>query len=239
MEQGFVQLQLTPIAVPASQLIDRLSTVVLDHATTGRIIQTKWNPDDIDLPIRVNVRRSLWIWENVRKALDTPEIFYLPAAYSDRDHQGLTKEEVMRDTRLCAVPGWSIGLIEPIPIMPPQGQGKIIGGRSQLEASSTPHEYLCTLSTPTYQGEAGWTPEDLVTHFVTQLEATNQVSHDRSDGNALWLLGAYLPYSGPGLAKLVLVGYWARVSGRMEISAHRSANRLRGWVARSMVRLGI
>ena len=143
----------------------------------------------------------------------------------------------MQQTRLCAVPGWSVGLIEPIPIMPQQGQGKIIGGRKQLEEYSTPRDYLRTLSTPTYQGETGWTPEDFLTHFITQLETTNQVSHDRHDRNALWLLGAYMPNSMPN-AELVPVGYWDRDAGRrMRVSAHRTGNRLRAWVARSTVRL--
>ena len=237
MRQGFTQLQLTPIAMPTSQLIDRVKTAVLRHNAAGKIFQTKQDSTDADMPVRVNAE-PIWIWDMVRQAVDTTNLVYFPQAYTDRDHQGLTKEEVMQKTRLCAVPGWSVGLIEPIPIMPQQGQGKVIGGRKQLEAYSSPHDYLRTLSTPTYQGETGWTPEDFLTHFVTQLETTNQVSHDRYDSNALWLLGSYMPNSGFGLGKLVPVGYWARVRGLMDVSAHRSGNRLRGWVARSTVRLG-
>jgi hypothetical protein len=237
MRQGFTQLQLTPIAMPTSQLIDRVIIAVLEHASAGRIIQTKQNPTDADIPVRVSTAKPLWIWDKIRQAVDTPDLVYFPRAYTDRDHQGLTKEEVMRETRFCAVPGWSAGLIEPVPVMPQQGQGKTIGGRRQLEAYSTPDDYLQTLSTPAYQGETGWTPEDFLTHFVTQLETTDQVSHDRYDSNALWLLGSYIPDSGPGLAKLVPVGYWARVRGKIDVSAHRSRNRLKGWVARSAVRL--
>ena len=238
MRQGFTRLQLTPIAMPMPQLIDRVKSAVLRHAAAGEIMQTKQNPTDADIPVRVNTGKPIWIWDTVRQAVDTPNLVYFPQAYTDRDHQGLTKEEVMQNARLCTVPGWSVGLIEPVPIMPQQGQGEVIEGRRQLEASSTPHDYLRTLSTPTYQEETGWTPEDFLTHFVTQLETINQVSHDRYDGNALWLLGSYMPNSGFGLGKLVLVGYWARVRGLMDVSAHRSGNRLRGWVARSTVRLG-
>jgi len=238
MRQGFTQLQLTPISMPASQLIERVKTAILKHAAAGKIIQTKQNSTDADLPVRVNTGEPMWIWDRVRQALDTPNLVYFPQAYTDRNHQGLTKEEVMQPTRLCAVPGWSVGLIEPNPIMPQLGQGKVIGGRKQLEAYSTPRDYLRTLSTPTYQGETGWTPEDFLTHFITRLETTNQVSHDRYDSNALWLLGSYMPNSMP-TPHLVLVGYWSREAGRkMYLSAHRTGNRLRGWVARSMVRLG-
>ena len=137
------------------------------------------------------------------------------------------------------MPGWSVGLIDPVPVMPQQGQGKTIGRRRQLEAGSTPRDYLRTLSTPAYRGETGWTPEDFLTHFVTQMETANQVSHARYDRNALWLIGAYVPDLGRrGLTNLVLVGYWDRPKGRMYLSAHRSGNRFKGWVARSTVRLG-
>jgi hypothetical protein len=238
MRQGFTQLQLTPIAMPTLQLIDRVISAVLKHATAGNIIQTKHSPTDADIPVRVNPGKPLWIWDMVLQVMDTPHLIYFPQAYTDRDHQGLTKEEVIQETSLCAVPGWSVGLVEPIPIMPQQGKSKIIGGRRQLEACSAPNDYLRTLTTPTYQGETGWTPEDFLTNFATQLETTNQVSHDRYDANALWLLGSYIPYLGIGLGRLVPVGYWARVRKGMDISAHRSGNRLIGWVARSMVRLG-
>jgi len=237
MRQGFTQLQLTPIAMPTSQLIDRVKSAVLKHAAAGKIFQTKQNSSDADNPVRVHAGEPIWIWDRVRQALDTPNLVYFPQDYTDH-HQGLTKEEVMQKTRLCAVPGWSVGLIEPIPIMPQQGQGKVIGGRKQLEAYSSPQDYLRTLSTPTYQGETGWTPKDFLTHFITRLETTNQVSHDRSDGNALWLLGSYMPNSMPN-ARIVPTGNWARDAGRrIYLGAHRTRNRLRDWVARSTVRLG-
>ncbi|MCX6682403.1 MAG: hypothetical protein NTY71_05395 [Methanoregula sp.] len=237
MRQGFTRLQLTPIAMPVSQLIDRVKTAVLNHAAAGKIIRTKQNSTDADIPVRVNTGEPIWIWDRVRQAVDTPDLVYFPQAYTDRNHQGLTKEEVMQKTRVCAVPGWSVGLIEPIPVMPQQGQGNVTGGRKQLEGYSTPHDYLRTLSTPTYQGETGWTPEDFLTSFITQLETTNQVRHDRYDSNALWLLGSYMPNSGGNrMKRLVPVGYWDR--GRLYLSVHRSGNRLRGWVARSTVRLG-
>ncbi len=237
MQQGFTQLQLTPIAMPISQLIERVKTAVLKHAVAGKIIQTKKNSTDIDIPVRVNTAEPIWIWDRVRQAVDTPNLVYFPQVYTDHNHQGLTKEDVMQETSLCAVPGWSVGLIEPILIMPQQGQGKVIGGRKQLEEYSTPHDYLRTLSTSTYQGETGWTPEDFLTHFITRLETTNQVSHDRYDSNALWLLGSYMPNSGENrLKRLVPVGYWYHK--RLYLSVHRSGNRLRDWVARSTVRLG-
>jgi len=236
-QQGFTQFQLTPLAMPIPQLMERVETALREHAAAGKFFETKQNAADNDIPVRVNTREPVWIWERVRQALDTPTVVYFPRAYTARDHQGLTKEEVMQDTRFCAVPGWSVGLIEPIAIMPQPGQGKIIGGRKQFERFSSPRDYLQTLSHATYQGETGWTPEDFLTHFITRLERTNQVSHARKDSNALWLLGAYMPNSMPN-ALCVPVGYWAHHGGRLHLNAHRTGNRLRDWVARSTVRFG-
>ena len=67
-------------------------------------------------------------------------------------------------------------------------------------------DYLQTLSASAYEGETGWTLEDFLAHFITRLETTNQVSHDRYDSNALWLLSSYMPNSMPK-ALIVPVGY--------------------------------
>jgi len=243
--QGFTQLQLTPIAMPIPQLIGLVKTVILKHAAAGKIIQTKQKPTGADMPVRANTDEPIWVWRGVRQVVDTPKLVYFPQEYAERNHQGLTKGDVLQKISLCAVPGWSVGLIEPTPIMPQQGQGKVIGGRKQLAAYSTPRDYLQTLSTPAYQGETGWTLEDFLTYFITQLETTNQISHDRYDHNMLWLLGSYIPNHMPNSGnkkyrmQLVPVGYWSRDAGRkMYLSAHRTGNRFKGCAARSMVRLG-
>lgn len=51
MRQGFTELRLTPIAMPASQLIDRVRTAVLEHSAAGKIIRTK--------PSRIDQRRGV------------------------------------------------------------------------------------------------------------------------------------------------------------------------------------
>ena len=236
--QGFTQLQLTPMAMPTSELIDRARTALLEHAAAGTIFQTKRDPADADVPVGVNIRDPIWVWDRVRPALYSGDLVYFPRVYTPHDHRGSTKEEVMRNPRLCALPGWSVGLIEPMPFTPRLGQGQMIGGRKQLEEYATPRDYLRTLSTPPYEGETGWTPEDFLTHFVTQLETIHQVSHDRHDGNILWLLGAYLPDAVP-YAELVPAFYWDSDAGRrLRLSTHRTGNRFRGCAARSVVRLG-
>jgi len=72
---------------------------------------------------------------------------------------------------------------------------------------------------------------------LCRMETTNQVSHDRVNGNGLWLTGAYLPGIMPR-TEIVLVGYWDGLTGKLRISGHRTGNKFRSWVARSIVRLG-
>ena len=102
--QGFTQLQLTPIAMPTSQLIDRVKTAVLRHAAAGKIFQTKQDSADADIPVRANTE-PVWIWELVRQALDTPNLVYFPKDYTDH-HRGYTKEEVMQ-----AIPSSSMDIV--------------------------------------------------------------------------------------------------------------------------------
>jgi hypothetical protein len=238
MQQGFTKLQLTPLAIPIPQLIELVKASILKHNKDGKIFQTKQNSDNNDIPVSVGISKSIWIWDKVRKVFDTDDIVYFPHTYSDLINKGLTKEEVIQNKSLCAIPGWSIGLIEPANILH-LGQDKISKERKHLEVDSNPRNYLQILNTATYQGETGWTLEDFLTNFIIQLETTNQVSYDRSNGNALWLLGSYIPNLGFGLCNLVMVGYWSRIRRGMDITAHRSGNNLTCWVAQTMVRLSI
>jgi hypothetical protein len=123
--------------------------------------------------------------------------------------------------------------------MPQQGEGKTLGGRKQLEISSSPRDYLRTLQMPAYQGETGKTLEDFITKFLTYLETTNEVSNDRYDDNALWLLGQYVTYVKKVKSDLVPTGWWFRPFGRVRLDAHRPGNRLctRSWGGSTTVRL--
>ena len=233
--QGFDRLELTPMAMPTPLLIDRMKAAILKHAAEGKIFQTRRSPSDPLLPVRVNTEKTVWIWDTLRQALDTDELVYFPLEYSS-NHRGQTKIEVVNNGRICAVPGWSVGLVESLPIMPGQGQGKTSGDRRQLETGSTPRDYLRTLQTQAYFGETGKTLEDFITKFLTHLKTTNEVSNDVHDNNALWCLGQYLKVS---YAELVPTGRWFRDVGRARLDMHRTGNRLctRSWGGSSTVRL--
>ena len=233
--QGFDRLELTPLAIPTAFLIERMKAVILKHAAEGKIFQTRRSPADPLIPVRVNAEKQVWIWETLRQALDTDELVYFPQEYSS-NHRGQTKLEVIHDERICAVPGWSVGLVESYLIIPPQDQGKILGGRKQLELGFSPREFLQTIQQEAYQGETGKTLEDFITEFFTHLETTDEVSNDVADNNALWCLGQYfkVPY-----AELVPTGRWFRELGRVRLDAHRTGNKqcTKSWGVSTIVRL--
>jgi hypothetical protein len=233
--QGFDRLELTPLAMPAPLLIDRMRAAILKHAEEGKIFQTRRSPSDPFLPVRVNKEKQVWIWETLRQVFDTDELVYFPQEYST-SHHGLTKPEVINNGRICGVPGWSVGLVESFPVMPEQGRGKTLGGRRQLEIGSSPREYLRILQEEACQGETGKTLEDFMVEFLTRLETTNEVSNDVRDGNALWCLGQYMkiPY-----AEVVPTGRWHRDVGRVRLDMHRTGNKqcAKAWGAATTVRL--
>jgi hypothetical protein len=235
MRQGFTQLQLTPIAMPTSQLIDLMKAAIIKHAAEGKIYQTRRSPSDPLIPVRVNTEKHIWIWDTLRQALDRDELVYFPQEYSS-NHRGQTKLEVITNGSICAVPGWSVGLVESLPIMPQQGQGKTLWGRRQLEIGYSPREYLQILQTEAYRGETGKTLEDFITKFLIHLETTNEVSNDVNDKNALWCLGQYLKIT---YAELVPTGRWYRDVGRARLDMHRTGNKLctKSWGGSSTVRL--
>jgi hypothetical protein len=238
IHQGFKFLELTPMAIPISLLIDLTKAAIFKHASEGTIFQTRLSPSDNKIRVRVNSEKIVWVWDTLKQIIEKNELVYFPKEYSD-NHQGQTKLEVINNENICAVPGWSVGLVENLPIMPQPEKGKILGGRKQLEIGSSPREYLRILQAKAYQGETGKTIEDFITEFLIRLETTNEVSNDRNDNNALWLLGQYVKYVKHIKSDLVPTGWWHRYFGRIRLDAHRPGNRLctKSWGGSSTVRL--
>jgi hypothetical protein len=236
--QGFDRLELTPMVMPVPLLIDRMRSAIIKHAAEGKIYQTRHSPSDPLIPVRVNTEKHIWMWDTLRLALNRGELAYFPEEYS-ADHRGQTKSEVVSNGLVCAFPGWSVGLVESFPVMPRQGSGKILGGRGQLETGSSPRDYLRTLQTEAYEGETGKTLEDFIIAFLTRLETTGEISNDRYDNNALWLLGQYVKYNEHLKSDLVPTGWWHHDFGRIRLDAHRPGNmRCTGsWGASTSVRL--
>jgi len=236
--QGFDHLQLTPIAMSIPVLIERLKTAINKSISQGAIYQTRHNSLEPLIPVLVNAEKQVWIWETLKLRLDTNELVYFPQEFSS-NHKGLTKLQVINHRNICALPGWSVCLVEKLPIIPQQGQGIIFERRKQLEIGFSPREYLQILQMQAYQGETGKTLEDFIISFLTHLETTNEVSNDRYDNNALWLIGQYVKYVKTVKSDLVPTGWWHRNYGRLRLDAHRPGNKqcTKNWGTSTVVRL--
>ena len=235
MAQGFERLLLTPLAISLPVLIEKVQAALVQAGAQGGIYLTQRSPSEAFVPTRLNKEKQVWLWEQVRLVLDTDTLVYFPRQYTAQ-HGGLSKSEAIHDPSMCAVPGWSVALVEPSPFLPQQGEGTTLAGRPQLEIGSSPLEYLAALQAPEYVGESGKTLEDALTQFLVRLVSTRQISFDRDDGSAQWCLGQYfrLPY-----AQVVPTVWWARQIGRLRLDAHRTANKqcAQNWGVSTLVRL--
>jgi len=233
--QGFSHLELTPLANPINVLIDLMKKSILKHAEKGLIYQTRKSASDPLIPIKVNKEKQVWIWDTLMQVIDSDELIYFPQEYSN-NCSGYTKSEVINNGRFCAIPGWSVGIVESLSIMNQKGQGKTLGYRKQLEIGFSPREYLKILQNKRYEGETGKTLEDFITRFIYHLETTNEISNDRYDNNAFWCLGQYVRIK---YAELVPTGWWHRIYGRVRLDMHRTGNKqcTNSWGSLSTVRL--
>ena len=220
--QGFRRLELSPIAMSTHLLIERMRAAIIKHSFDGRAFQTRQTSTDPKIPVRVNTEKQVWVWETLKEALDTESLVYFPRRYSN-EHGGRSKVEVIGNRSICAIPGWSVGLVENQPFLPKPNEGKVIGDRRQLEVGLSPNEYLEIMRGSEYGFETGLTLEDFIVRFVTRLEVSDEISNDIADDNALWCLAQYLrlPY-----AHAVPTGRWIRSVGRARLDTHRSNNKL-------------
>ena len=88
--QGFDRLELTPMATPTPLLLDKMRAAIVKHAAEGKIFQTRRSASDPLIPVRVNPKKQVWIWDTLREALDTDELVYFPKEYSS-NHRGRDK----------------------------------------------------------------------------------------------------------------------------------------------------
>lgn len=231
-EQGFSRLQLVPLAQSLEQLKSRAEVVIRQHAKEGRIFQAKRDPLSSDTPVRVNQEAPVYMWDRYSSADKDGGLIYFPQSFTS-NHGGMTKTEIIQSAAVCAIPGWSVALIEDSPFLPQPGKGMVKGGRKQLENNLTPNQYLQMLSSQDqYKGETGFTPHDLLVAFLTRLEETNQVSYDWDDSSGAWLTGAYFPQEG-----YVPAGSWNRGIGELDLSRSDPVIQRGNWGSPSTVRL--
>lgn len=228
IEQGFTKLLITPFAMPLGDLVERYKRVILKKHKEGKLLATKKDPKDPDEKLELDTQNPMYVWEQYKQADDKGTLVYYPTAFS-ANHGGKTKKELIKDGQ-----AWDISLIEDLPNLPSERQGKTLNKRKQLEANKTSIEYLkITQTDAPHEGESGFTPEQWLTYAITHLESTNQVIDDYSgNGKLAFLIGSYFPGAGvvPGAC-------WDRDSRRAALGGSDPAGRDSGYAVRVSVRV--
>ncbi|MBU1118561.1 hypothetical protein KKH43_01615 [Patescibacteria group bacterium] len=197
MSQGFTELEITPFALPLERLIDVAKKTILKHYKEGKLFGTKENPDDESEPLellKLDEDKPFLLWEGLKDADTQGTLIYYPEEFS-KNHQGLTKQELLEASKDSSFSGFNVYLREK-DINTPE-KGKTQGGRTRLGSGKSSEGYLQALQTQQeYQQESGQTPEDWLTLFSTHLKKTNQVI-DEYHVSAKYnrLIGSYHPAS--------------------------------------------
>ena len=218
IDQGFVKLLLVPFGMPLDKLVGIYKTVLQKHFDDKKLFYTKKTkqdpsePDEAIEPItELNSAGPLWVWDGYNGADINGKLVYYPKEFSADNHGAKTKGYLLADQQQ----GFTIRLLEDMPNIPRQGQGKTVGSsehqRAQLDTAGTsikgqiepgqtipnPREYLKALQTEKqYQHEQGMTPEEHLMYALTHLEETDQVIDDyQGNGSVSYQLGAYFPAS--------------------------------------------
>ena len=234
--QGFTHILLTPLAAPLDTLIKCLDVALRRFGGVEEDEQASETNPPFRPKVRVNPNSTTWIWEPVAQQFAQESMVYFPSSYESQ-HGGVTKAELFHNEAICAIPGWSVGLIEPPTPLPQRDQGLVLAGRPQLENDMSPEDYLDILTRSGYMGVTGWTMEGFLTDFLMPLFTTGKIYHDRTKSNALWMLGNYLP-DAVDYARLVPTAGWnSKVGHKLYISGHRTRNSFADWGARTVVRL--
>lgn len=251
IKQGFTKLQLTPFALPIPILAEQVGAAIKKHTKEGNIFQAIESTTGRNYPETVNVEDPLYRWNEWFTGGPRENVLYFPTYFpttfrDKKDHEGLKKADIISAKNLCAVPGWSIGLIDPTTLPVAAGKGKVIEGRNQLENNHSPKEYLQILQGAAYVGESGWTIEDFFTDFLIRLEETNQVSHDFGGGgygeNGVCLTGNFSPWqhnsNGQDLQGVLPGAGWNRGAGKLSARTLNPGSEQSPWHMVTMVRIG-
>ncbi|MBI5728721.1 MAG: hypothetical protein HY983_00540 [Candidatus Magasanikbacteria bacterium] len=250
VDQGFVKLLLVPFGMPLDKLVTIYRAALQKHFDESKLFYTKKDPYNAEEPLEpiteLNTEGPLWVWNKYNGADADGSLVYYPQKFSATNHGAKTKTELLAGGQ----PGFTTRLLEDMPNIPRQGQGKTVGSsgheRAQLDTAGTsikgyieqgqtipnPHEYLKALQTEKqYQHEQGMTPEEQIMYALTHLEETNQVIDDyHGKGSISYQLGAYFPSS-----EDVPFAYWGRDDRRASLSWFDPGGRVGVCGARSAV----
>ncbi len=229
IEQGFSKLLIVPFAKKLydpeddKSLTSAYSKLILEKHQNNQLMATSGDALELD------GNTPLWVWEDGYNQ-DDENIIYFPKQYDPENHGGKTKNQLLQEENL----GFQILLIEDLPDLPAENEGKTIVSRPQLEANLTPIEYLEKLQTdPNYQHEQGLTAEAWLTYTITYLYENDQVIDDwKGQGKFCYNLATYFPSS-----TVVSSGSWRRNFRQSSLGRNDVSNRFSVSSARPSVNI--
>ena len=236
MSQGFTEMEIVPF-LELEKLIKTVEKAILRHHKEGKLFATKKDASDPNeklVPLELKENQPLFVWDEYLKAEENGTLIYDPQEFSQNNHRGKDKMEMLKYLEKSSFPGYLVRLREKNVNIPRAGQGKTLNGRKQLEAGLNSREYLKALQEKKeYQGEAGQNAEDWLIKFLTHLEKTNEVIDNwQGNGSVALLIGAYFTASDgvPG-------GSWFRSLRQADLGRHDPDYRNGGVGVASVVRV--
>ncbi|TSC58186.1 MAG: hypothetical protein Greene041619_746 [Candidatus Peregrinibacteria bacterium Greene0416_19] len=199
VEQGFTRPHPVPFALPPMALSEGMSKAITQYHDEGKLRSSDGTK------LRLDTAQPVWMWDAYEGADKNGSLVYFPERFDPKNHGGKTKKQILESSQF---PGWMVLLIENLQRIPRQGKGQTVGGRSQIEANHSPHEYLAMQGSEQYAHEHGLVPEAWQSGFLTRIAETDgEVLDDYQDvdGAACYCTGGYFPSSGD-----VPYAYWFR-----------------------------
>ena len=191
--QGFTRLLIIPFGMSLDALRERYKETLLKTDQSRGLKNAAGNAVTLDR------NDPLYTWDTYEGADVDGKLIYDLQQFNER-HFGKTKTEILATTggparRSLGEGGWQVLLVEEMDELPRAGQGRTLGGRTQLECGKTPTDYINTLRNAAgqYAHEVGLTPESYIILAITRLKEQGIViDHDTLS----YLLGGYFHSAG-------------------------------------------
>src|SRR3989338_10131425 len=198
VEQGFTKVHPVPFGLSPSAFKEPMGSAIRQYHSEGKLRSSDGTK------LKLYASQPVWMWDAYEGADANGSLVYSPERFDPKKHRGETKKEILEASQF---PGWQVLLIENLKDIPRQDKGQTIGGRKQIEANHTPHEYLELSHTEGHAKEQGLTPEAWQSLFLTRLEETDgEVLDDSQFGSACYCIDADFPSS-----DLVPYASWSKI----------------------------
>ncbi len=222
IEQGFTNLYPVPFGIATTSLGGPMSKALERYHAKGKLRSSDGKKLTLDVSMPA-------VCKSYEGADDRDgAIVYDPERFDSENHGGKTKKEILEASKF---PGWQVLLTENRDI-PRRRKGQTVGGRPQIEANSTGHEYLALLQDGKHANEQGLTPEAWQALFIVRLvESDGEVLDACKTGTCCYCTGAYSPSDGA-----VPHVYW-RSGGQAGVSMRNPGYRYFDFGSRTVVRV--